>query len=228
MGICVDFGGDSVFLIEGVNPRAVTTSGGGQGKHHVFRLGFGERRGDLVGGRIDLFVFQPRCELFARPRHRPVLAVGGDFDDVVQQVAGAVVPGGGVVALGVLDLVDGVGAAQVGDQVAVSQAAVGDGGPEGAVVAVKGVADRLVEGGLGGIGGAALAGDAGDLLGDGGLCLAAVGAGAVTKLKAPFSGEIERIFNYKYPYEYINDFEKILNRKNYIEEFYGKYIHEVN
>lgn len=56
----------------------------------------------------------------------------------------------------------------------------------------------------------------------------AVGAGAVTKLKAPFSGEIERIFNYKYPYEYINDFEKILNRKNYIEEFYGKYIHEVN
>lgn len=56
----------------------------------------------------------------------------------------------------------------------------------------------------------------------------AVGAGAVTKLKAPFTGEIERIFNYKYPYEYINDFEKILNRKNYIEEFYGKHIHEVN
>lgn len=56
----------------------------------------------------------------------------------------------------------------------------------------------------------------------------AVGAGAVTKLKAPHSGEIERIFNYKYPYEYINDFEKILNRKNYIEEFYGKYIYEVD
>ena len=48
----------------------------------------------------------------------------------------------------------------------------------------------------------------------------AVGAGAVTKLKAP-SGEIERIFNYKYPYEYINDFDIILNRKNYIEEFYN-------
>lgn len=56
----------------------------------------------------------------------------------------------------------------------------------------------------------------------------AVGAGAVTKLKAPNSGEIERIFNYKYPYEYINDFEQILNRKNYIEEFYGKFISEVN
>ena len=56
----------------------------------------------------------------------------------------------------------------------------------------------------------------------------AVGAGAVTKLKAPNSAEIERIFNYKYPYEYINDFEQILNRKNYIEDFYGKYISEVN
>ncbi|MCM1364071.1 MAG: coproporphyrinogen dehydrogenase HemZ, partial [Ruminococcus sp.] len=31
----------------------------------------------------------------------------------------------------------------------------------------------------------------------------AVGAGAVTKLKSPISSEIERIFNYKYPYEYI-------------------------
>lgn len=56
----------------------------------------------------------------------------------------------------------------------------------------------------------------------------AVGAGAVTKLKAPLSGEIERIFNYKYPYEYIDDFEQILNRKNHIEEFYGKFISEVN
>ncbi len=51
----------------------------------------------------------------------------------------------------------------------------------------------------------------------------AVGAGAVTKLKAPRSGEIERIFNYKYPYEYINDFDKILNRKTYIYEFYQKH-----
>ncbi len=52
----------------------------------------------------------------------------------------------------------------------------------------------------------------------------AVGAGAVTKLKAPHGSEIERIFNYKYPYEYINNFDEILNRKNYIKEFYSKYI----
>ena len=51
----------------------------------------------------------------------------------------------------------------------------------------------------------------------------AVGAGAVTKLKAPYSNEIERIFNYKYPYEYISDFDEIIKRKQQIEEFYDKY-----
>lgn len=50
----------------------------------------------------------------------------------------------------------------------------------------------------------------------------AVGAGAVTKLKKPQTNEIERIFNYKYPYEYISDFETILNRKKQIELFYEK------
>ena len=50
-----------------------------------------------------------------------------------------------------------------------------------------------------------------------------VGAGAVIKLKAPHSGEIERIYNYKYPYEYIGNFQEILNRKQYIPEFYSKY-----
>lgn len=50
-----------------------------------------------------------------------------------------------------------------------------------------------------------------------------VGAGAVIKLKAPASKEIERIFNYKYPYEYISGFEEILKRKEYIYEFYGKF-----
>ena len=50
-----------------------------------------------------------------------------------------------------------------------------------------------------------------------------VGAGAVIKLKAPHSGEIERIYNYKYPYEYIGNFQEILNRKEYISEFYSKY-----
>ena len=47
-----------------------------------------------------------------------------------------------------------------------------------------------------------------------------VGAGAVTKLKNPHGNEIERIFNYKYPYEYINDFDEIINRKKQITEFY--------
>ncbi len=51
-----------------------------------------------------------------------------------------------------------------------------------------------------------------------------VGAGAVIKLKAPFLNIIERIYNYKYPYEYINNFDEILNRKQYIGEFYRKYL----
>lgn len=51
-----------------------------------------------------------------------------------------------------------------------------------------------------------------------------VGAGAVTKLKNPKGNEIERIFNYKYPYEYINDFDEILKRKQRIAEFYEEII----
>ena len=50
-----------------------------------------------------------------------------------------------------------------------------------------------------------------------------VGAGAVIKLKAPRGSEIERIYNYKYPYEYIGNFQEILNRKQYIPEFYSKF-----
>ncbi len=48
----------------------------------------------------------------------------------------------------------------------------------------------------------------------------AVGAGAVTKLKAPHGKEIERIFNYKYPYEYISGFREIENRKAAVLPFY--------
>lgn len=51
----------------------------------------------------------------------------------------------------------------------------------------------------------------------------AAGAGAVTRLKAPQSGKIERIYNFKYPYEYIDRFEEILSRKNVIYDFYNKY-----
>lgn len=48
------------------------------------------------------------------------------------------------------------------------------------------------------------------------------GAGAVTKLKDPNSEQLERIFNYKYPYEYISGFEEMLKRKERVKEFYDK------
>ncbi len=51
----------------------------------------------------------------------------------------------------------------------------------------------------------------------------AVGAGAVTKLKAPNDNYIERIFNYKYPYEYNSGFDILMERKNRITEFYSTY-----
>ncbi len=47
----------------------------------------------------------------------------------------------------------------------------------------------------------------------------AVGAGAVIKLKHPRTNKIERIYNYKYPYEYIKDFDNILKRKGNINIF---------
>ncbi len=50
----------------------------------------------------------------------------------------------------------------------------------------------------------------------------AVGAGAVTKLKDPNSRNIERIFNYKYPYEYNSRYDVIAQRKNRIIEFYNE------
>lgn len=49
------------------------------------------------------------------------------------------------------------------------------------------------------------------------------GASAVTKLREPLGDYIERIFNYKYPYEYISNYQEILNRKNRIGEFYKAY-----
>ena len=48
----------------------------------------------------------------------------------------------------------------------------------------------------------------------------AAGAGAVTKLKDPGSNNVERIFNFKYPYEYINRFDELNERKKRISEFY--------
>ena len=50
----------------------------------------------------------------------------------------------------------------------------------------------------------------------------ACGASAVTKLREPKGTFIDRIFNFKYPYEYISRFDEILERKNSICEFYDK------
>ncbi len=50
----------------------------------------------------------------------------------------------------------------------------------------------------------------------------AAGAGAVTKLKKPDSSYIERIFNYKYPYEYNARFDTLMERKKRISEFYSE------
>ena len=49
------------------------------------------------------------------------------------------------------------------------------------------------------------------------------GAGGVTKMKAPYDKKIERIFNFKYPYEYIERFEFMNERKEQVRNFYEKY-----
>ncbi len=46
------------------------------------------------------------------------------------------------------------------------------------------------------------------------------GAGAVTKLKHPHKDELSRIFNYKFPYEYIARFDDMLERKKQVDDFY--------
>ena len=51
----------------------------------------------------------------------------------------------------------------------------------------------------------------------------ACGASAVTKLREPGGNYIERIFNFKYPYEYISRFDEITARKEGIKAFYEKY-----
>jgi oxygen-independent coproporphyrinogen-3 oxidase len=48
----------------------------------------------------------------------------------------------------------------------------------------------------------------------------ACGAGAVSKLKEPGTEHLERIFNYKYPYEYLSRFEEMIKRKGRVKEFY--------
>lgn len=52
----------------------------------------------------------------------------------------------------------------------------------------------------------------------------AVGAGSTTKLVNKERGKIERIFNFKYPTEYINRFDEIKQRKRGVERFYVNHL----
>ena len=49
----------------------------------------------------------------------------------------------------------------------------------------------------------------------------ACGSGGVSKLKNYRTGSLERIFNFKYPYEYIDRFDELIKRKQAITRFYG-------
>lgn len=51
----------------------------------------------------------------------------------------------------------------------------------------------------------------------------ACGAGAVSKMKAFGSEHLERIFNFKYPYEYIDRYDELKLRKQAVYDFYEKY-----
>lgn len=50
----------------------------------------------------------------------------------------------------------------------------------------------------------------------------ACGSGGVTKLKRNTPDYLERIFNFKYPYEYIDRFDELIQRKSGIMQFYGQ------
>ena len=51
----------------------------------------------------------------------------------------------------------------------------------------------------------------------------ACGAGGVSKLKKPNSDYLERIFNYKFPYEYNTGLAELLRRKEQVIAFYEQY-----
>lgn len=52
-----------------------------------------------------------------------------------------------------------------------------------------------------------------------------VGAGSVTKLLSPQIERIERIFNFKFPFEYISRFSALLEKKEKITDFFKEYYH---
>ncbi len=49
----------------------------------------------------------------------------------------------------------------------------------------------------------------------------AAGAGGSTKLVDNSTGRIERLFNYKYPYEYISRYDKMMEKKKFIKDFFN-------
>ncbi len=51
----------------------------------------------------------------------------------------------------------------------------------------------------------------------------ACGAGGVSKLKDPWSQDLKRIFNFKYPFEYISRHQEILERKDGAAEIYEQF-----
>lgn len=50
------------------------------------------------------------------------------------------------------------------------------------------------------------------------------GAGAVTKLKLPGADYLERVFNFKFPYEYNTHLDEMLARKEQVRDFYTRYV----
>lgn len=50
-----------------------------------------------------------------------------------------------------------------------------------------------------------------------------VGAGSVTKLLSPEIEKIERIFNFKFPFEYVSRFSALLEKKERISQFFKEY-----
>lgn len=49
----------------------------------------------------------------------------------------------------------------------------------------------------------------------------ACGAGAVTKMLVPGTTDIVRVFNYKYPYEYVDRFDQLIANKQKVRDFYA-------
>ena len=51
----------------------------------------------------------------------------------------------------------------------------------------------------------------------------ACGAGGVSKIKDPYSNRLERIFNLKYPNEYLQRFNEMLERKKDVKVLYEQF-----